>query len=299
MKKTFFLLLFGFLGILQGMSYPTHCVRLVEEGMKWVNEKVIINHGDTTYSYYTYEITGEDVPEKYSLFNPSGTKACHYYTGSQIDPENDSIVSYLIQWDWNVGYSLNRVQAKTEREGRNLLEVVWYMTEPNFFGTTYYDLYYCLPPADVNIGQYLFHQIDSVLNEDNFIEVDPVEIEGETCQRLAHVNEEGEVLFYVVEGIGFDSRDMGDLLSPFLRQPDPDADYQEYWGLSHVIKDGKIIYKGMRYNEDHLSAVGEVAADSQRAGDANYYNLMGQPVGKDVPTTSGIYIHQGKKIIVR
>ena len=41
---------------------------------------------------------------------------------------------------------------------------------------------------------------------------------------------------------------MGDLLAPFTRKPDPDADYQEYCGLSHVIMDGKIIYKGMRYN---------------------------------------------------
>ena len=58
------------------------------------------------------------------------------------------------------------------------------------------------------------------------------------------------MMCYVVEGIGFDSRNMGDLLTPFTREPDPDADYQEYWGLSHVIKDGKIIYKGMRYRED-------------------------------------------------
>ena len=53
---------------------------------------------------------------------------------------------------------------------------------------------------------------------------------------------------YVVEGIGFDSRDMGDLLTPFTRKPDPDAEYQEWCGLSHVIKDGKIIYKGLRYD---------------------------------------------------
>ena len=38
---------------------------------------------------------------------------------------------------------------------------------------------------------------------------------------------------------------------------------------------------------------------SARPLDPNHYNLMGQPVGKDVPTTPGIYIHQGKKIVVR
>ena len=42
-----------------------------------------------------------------------------------------------------------------------------------------------------------------------------------------------------------------------------------------------------------------VADVPQRQLDENYYNLMGQPVGKDVPTVPGIYIHQGKKILVR
>ena len=67
-----------------------------------------------------------------------------------------------------------------------------------------------------------------------------------------------------------------------------------------MVKDGKIIYKGMRYREDVLSGIDEVVADqARRSMDDNYYNLMGQPVGKDVPTAPGIYIHQGKKIVVR
>ena len=59
----------------------------------------------------------------------------------------------------------------------------------------------------------------------------------------------------MVGGIGFDSREMGDLLTPFTRKPDPDAEYQEWCGLSHVIKDGKIIYKGMRYDADRVEAM--------------------------------------------
>ena len=98
----------------------------------------------------------------------------------------------------------------------------------------------------------------------------------------------------------WDSRDMGDLLTPFTRKPDPNADYQEYCGLSHVIKDGKIIYKGMRYNPDNMTGVDEVVADmTRRPYDPNYYNLTGQSMGVEVPTTPGIYIHNGKKIVVR
>ena len=67
--------------------------------------------------------------------------------------------------------------------------------------------------------------------------------------------------------------------------------------LSHVIEDGEIIFR--RY-EQPQTIINEVVADvPQRQLDGNYYNLMGQPVGKDVPTVPGIYIHQGKKILVR
>ena len=139
------------------------------------------------------------------------------------------------------------------------------------------------------------------LTSENFTEVEPIEIEGHSCSRYAYVKENGDTMCYVVEGIGFDSRNMGDLLTPFTREPDPNADYQEYCGLCHVIKDGQIIYKGMRYDPGNMTGIDEVVADKPQARqvDDNYYNLMGQPVGKDVPTTPGIYIHQGKKIVVR
>jgi len=77
-------------------------------------------------------------------------------------------------------------------------------------------------------------------------------------------------LAYIVQGIGFDSRDMGDLLTPFTRKPDPDADYQEYCGLSHVIKDGKIIYKGSHFNPNAIVLPGDVDGDGEiTIADAN------------------------------
>ena len=93
---------------------------------------------------------------------------------------------------------------------------------------------------------------------------------------------------------------MGDLLTPFMRPPDPTADYQEWCGLSHVVKDGQIIYKGMCYREGAFDGIDEVVADrNARPADPHYYDLMGRAVGTDVPTIPGIYIHQGKKIVVR
>ena len=67
-----------------------------------------------------------------------------------------------------------------------------------------------------------------------------------------------------------------------------------------MVKDGQIIYKGMRYKPDTHVGIDEVVSDqSRRPLDPYYYNLMGQRVGTELPSTPGIYIHQGKKIIVR
>ncbi|MBR4398022.1 MAG: hypothetical protein IKT05_02395 [Fibrobacter sp.] len=64
------------------------------------------------------------------------------------------------------------------------------------------------------------------------------------------------------------------------------------------MEDDEIVYKGFHYEGTH-DGIDEVVTDKQRcSNDPQYYNLMGQPVGKDVPTVPGIYIHQGRKICV-
>jgi hypothetical protein len=108
---------------------------------------------------------------------------------------------------------------------------------------------------------YIQYQKEPFLNDENFVEADPIMIGRYRCRRLAYIGEQGDTLAYIVQGIGFDSRDLGDLLAPFTRKPDPDADYQEWCGLSHVIKNGEIIYKGMRYNEGNLTLAGDVDSD--------------------------------------
>ena len=156
---------------------------VAREGVQWVNERVVIENGDTTRSYYTYEFKGMD--DRFNLL-------CHYYEGDSFDSEQDSVIAKMR----GTIFELNRA------------------------------------------------------------------ISSQRCKRYAYYGDGDEPLCYIVEGIGFDSRDMGDLLTPFTRKPDPDADYQEYWGLSHVIKDGEIIYKGMCYKEPKAVA-GDVNGDGR------------------------------------
>ncbi len=298
MKKLIFIML-ALLGMTQATAQEYDLIDylpLVRDGVKWVNEKVIISHGDTTSYFYTYEVLG-DVP--YGQNEVYGDlKYCHYYTGDQIDDENDSIIALLREWSPRVLCIENLALDNVEANGRNLLERIY------LGGLTggeliyhFYHPFFSIAITDMYIP---CQKEPSILTTDNLIEIEPIEIEGYQCPRLAYINEQGDTAAYVVEGIGFDSRNMGDLLTPFTKEPDPDADYQEYCGLCHVIKDGKIIYKGMRYSPDNMTGINETVADQRpRQYDDNYYNLMGQPVGKVLPTSHGIYIHHGKKVVIR
>ena len=222
---------------------------MVREGKQWVFERVTIDHGVTKSEYYTYEIGGKDArgdisSESYDKIY-KGARYCRYYEG--MKPEGDGEIVCSLKWgSWDERAIDNTVMDKVASEGRNLMRRM-FVTADNM-ELLYY--FYHKDPESV-LRQYINWQVSpKILTSDNFKLVEPVEIDGYSCNRYAYVDEDGEVQCYIIEGIGIDSRDMGDLLAPFTRKPDPEADYQEYCGLSHVIMDGKIIYKGMRYNAD-------------------------------------------------
>ena len=280
----------------------------VNEGVKWVNERVTVNHGDTTCCYYSYKIYGKDEGSSWPFWS---SYACHYTVENAFNEMGDSIIAHC--WDQRIAslHSLlcyyNHAADRIVDNGLNLIDYSY--TDPN----PYHDPYdygvdvlqlYTFDGFDIcpfnTVNYYIDKQIEPFLNRHNFVKADPVNIEGKPYLRYAYIGEDGDTLAYVVEGIGFDSRDMGDLLTPFTRRPDPTADYQEWCGLCHVVKDGKIIYKGMRYTPDNMTGVDEVVADKvSRPVDPRYYDLMGRSLGTELPTTPGIYIHQGKKIVVR
>ena len=233
---------------------------LVREGVQWVNERVIIENGDTTRTYYNYEFKGTDDYHDNPL--------CYMYSGEELDVNTATVAAMFLTdydlprvTDYNVMY--NKPLESMVEQGRNMISLGYQLYR---FDGENSDIL-----MDYPINFYIYRQKEAFLSRQNFFEVDPVEIDGHECRRYAFVDEQGNVQAYVVEGIGFDSRDMGDLLTPFTRKPDPDADYQEYCGLSHVIKDGKIIYKGLRYRPDQPGDVnGDVNCDGEvTIADAN------------------------------
>lgn len=219
---------------------------MVREGMQWVFERVTTDHGETSSQYYTYELRGMDprgIPssENYDR-NFRKSILCRYYDG--VKPNGDGeIVCSLKQGALDEMAIDNTVMDKVAGEGHNLMRRSFITDNQELL----YFFYHKDPESVLN--DYILRQLSpKILTADNFTLVETVEIDGYSCNRYAYVDESGEVQCYIIEGIGIDSRDMGDLLAPFTRKPDPEADYQEYCGLSHVIMDGKIIYKGMRYN---------------------------------------------------
>ena len=306
MKKTLLITILALLGMTQAAAQwdGSDYLPIVREGVKWVNEKVIINHGDTTSYYYTYEFNGKDSVGSNDM-SAHLDNALYYYTGNSLDTEQDSLIAGLSDgypYLYEVSFFRNHAYDAVKTEGRNMIELPMYTdggtrTLYRFGGWGLIDFFLMIQEwtHEFNPEQEVF------LTSENFTEVEPIEIEGISCRRYSYVKENGDTMCYVVEGIGFDSRNMGDLLTPFTREPDPDADYQEYCGLCHVVKDGQIIYKGMRYTPDNVTGIDEVVAEKPQARqiDDNYYNLMGQPMGKTLPTTPGIYIHHGQKIVIR
>ena len=224
--------------------YPQNYVEdrylpVIREGMTWVNVHVVINDGDTTYNYYTYEFKG-NYPERDSYDRVFKAVYSQNYTNNGVSDGDERLVAGLREDEACILCFKNEPLNGVD----NLINFY------SYYGNNDVRLLHENLEEMWDIDYYIDNQTDpnkNFLNTDNFVKADPIMIDGYQCSRLAYLNEQGDTVAYVVEGIGFDSRDMGDLLTPFTRRPDPNADYQEWCGLSHVIKDGKIIYKGMRY----------------------------------------------------
>ena len=235
--------------------YPQNYVEdryqpVIREGVKWVNVHVIINDGDTTKNYYTYEFKG-NYPE---LDSHDRVFKAVYSRNSDVNGASTG--------EERLVAGLREDEACIQSFKNEPLSCVDHFINFYFY---YGNGNVCLLHEDlehmVDIDYYINSQTDpdkNFLNTDNFVKADPIEIDGVLCSRIAYIGEQGDTLAYLVEGIGFDSRDCGEC-------------NQEYCGLSHVIKDGKIIYKGMLYDPNATVGIpGDVNGDGEvTLADAN------------------------------
>ncbi len=263
-------------------------VPFVREGVKWVyrvhNDSWTPNPALPAGTFYfNLEFKGD------TIINGKTYKAMHKYFGDAINEENDTVPIYMREED-KVVYGIipdgrsytdcpvGRVVFEDPQEIYSGNEFIMYdFNDPLGFLTSF------TGGLEGDTYSYYEHQYTDTIAFGNHL--------GKRYNGTWWENS-----FRLIEGIGQDHDSSGYTL--YIAYPI--GMHLLYFNFSHVIENGEIIYKGFRYREEDFDGIGEVVADKTRCPlDANYYNLMGQPVGKDVPTVPGIYIHQGKKIVVR
>lgn len=288
MKKTLLFALLAVMGMGQAVAQEYEYVPLVREGVKWVCFHDLPSYDNTEdgfclpagVHYYTLEIRGE------ATFNGKQYKAVHLYSGKSIQEEADTVPVYLREE--------NKVVYGILPTGNRYLEcpvgIGTYVLYPNMISDlqtneefVLYD--FCNPES--------FYNSISPMCCSDYSHTDTVSISG--CPRQRHVFNNG--VESIIEGIGYDGNGEGTMLNYFY--PSTTGVTQVTYHLSHVVEDKKVIYKSRYYNPDINVGIDEVVTDkTRRSLDPNYYNLLGQPVGKEVPTVPGIYIHQRRKICV-
>ncbi|MBR7012399.1 MAG: hypothetical protein IKI10_05855 [Muribaculaceae bacterium] len=291
MKKVFIFTLLAVLGTTQMVAQEYEYVPFVREGVKWVyfyeNTECESFPADPNLAigkvYLTLEIKSD------TLIGDKTYKAVHKYYGDAINENSDTVPIFLREENKIVyGIVLNgktyydcpigSLDYSTFEHITNGEEFILYdFQDPVGYWENVFNIY---DDDDMNPYEPLF--------------IDTIPIGGHLSKR--YVGKKHQIEFYMIEGIGVDSQSSGYTLFPFRPMF---TGGNTLFAFSHVIDDGEIVYKGFYYDQDHQVGVGEVVADQRGPQDGNYYDLMGRAVGKDVPTMPGIYIHNGKKILVR
>ena len=265
-------------------------VPFVREGVKWVycmresgwdGGPYAYQGVDFTapgYKYFTLELKGD------TIVGGKAYKMMHKYSGSTIDAAHDTVPILLREEDRMV-YGLvpsGRIYEDCPIVGNYYKNENWYDGQEHLL----YD--FNNPVVHREWTEYLLFEDYRDVGS-NYINLGDEKAARYECSfnGLCH---------YLVEGVGMDAP-LCSSLSFFY--PIKTGAYD--CGLSHVIKDGKIIYKGMRYRHGAFDGIDEKVVIDQTLHpiDPHYYDLMGRAVGTEVPTAPGIYIHQGKKIVIR
>ena len=302
MKRLLIISMLALLGMTQAVAQEYEYVPFVREGVKWVY--YYIYHGNPFSPddpnlalgkvYLTLEFRGDTV------INGKAYKAMHKYFGDAINEENDTVPIYMRDEDKKVygivtdskhyrdcPIGIGGTDDVFEKISNHEEFILYDFNDPTAYLTE-------LLGWEDEFDTYFF----------NTLSIDTISVGNHLVKRFFISHCDMSIpLFSIIEGIGFDSMAryntmtpglLGYTLFPIWKM----GGYSPYFALSHVIEDGEIIYKATGYGA--TDGIDEVVADkTSRPLNPNYYNLMGLPVGKDIPTVPGIYIHHGKKIVVR
>ena len=115
---------------------------------------------------------------------------------------------------------------------------------------------------------------------------------GDQMNRCFDITGIGMVDGKWIEGVGIDGLHTGNLIAPLA--PSGETGTQGLIRLADL--DGNTLYEGAYYS--YYSGITQVDHDAKVSADPRWFDLLGRP-HETRPTQPGIYIHQGRKVVVK
>lgn len=268
MKKILFtlaVLLSSFAAQAQEVPYQP----LVVEGRTWVNNYEFHADEETLITFtYNYEFCGD------STVNEISYKKCFITVNDEVTASlvKNKYHNFEFAWDKTKPFALLR------EDGNKVLAII----DEKYSDKIIADVY-------PETGELILYDFDKIKEQvyDGTLKKTAVTIDKEQCN--SYSDKSNNIVY--VEGIG--ACDLGTLLFPTW-ECIPGTVYSNSY-LSHVTnKEGQIVYTS-RFSP--FSGIDDVEVEKAK-NDNQYYNIKGQVVDiKSVP--AGIYIHNGKKVIVK
>ena len=281
------------LGMTQLWAQESDYIPFVREGVKWVCyfDSEYCHAYDVDWSrfyplgktYFTLEIKGDTV------INGKTYKKMHKYSGDCINEQSDTIpvclreegkIVYAIKPYPNiidglyVGYGMwifNKPDiniAETARSGEEF--ILYNFRDPeNYYSTLYSPRNYDGSLDNTKVSEFNYEGCDEV----------PI---GNRMAKRYRFNYFGFADLFFIEGIGYDGNISGYTLGYLytMRSQFINSSYQGFF-LDYVEENGKIIYKGIWYDEHHVQMT---AADVNGDGVVNI---------SDVTSLIEMILHEG------
>ena len=286
MKKICTLLLAALLGGVAAQAQEAGYQPLVREGVRWVNRYQFSDFSCELYPpavYYSLELRGDTI-----VSSKSGQHAYMKCYRTVVKPSNPDPV-----YSPDLVFSKTSPAALLREEGKKVFCVMKTNLLSPYQKNDQNDeflLYDFSNDQQAVMGWVYFDYAENKEYVQHFYDFTgaTIGINGNDSR----IYQKGSNL--LIEGIGFVSQTMGDLITlPGYTSVNED----NYIGLCQVVDaESNIIYKGPCYSEN--VSIGQVLGDKSQPADPRWYDLLGRP-HETHPTQPGIYIHQGRKVVVK
>ncbi|MBO4814032.1 MAG: hypothetical protein J5523_03650 [Muribaculaceae bacterium] len=331
MKKIIISLLM-LIGITGAQAQEYEYVPLVREGVKWVYYVRMEKNNQVHWCPLTIEFSGDTILGRgaYAMYGHDTFKKC-YMT---IDPEfkdvwpmeTDENGTFLAAMMRETNKRVFAIYTKNYRRpfaarqgfhyyatGLETGQFYGFQDSDDEFDIHFYEklneewMVYDFNNPSVFVRQAIpYFNIET--NEFYYrkaVEVNPITINGTTRKKFISafddesISIEDKSHLVLTEGVGFYlEENPRRLFSTFISPLGMLTDGGHYTEFSHVEESGNVVFQGPDYGKHNVpDAIKELNVDNTNKKDLNYYNINGQVVS--TPTQPGIYIHQGKKLVIK